>query len=388
MSPPPPADLEPQGLGALTRLEIDGFKSIEKANLDLGMLNVLIGANGAGKSNLLEALHLLNRIGEQRLADHVAGAGGASRLLHFGPKRTPTLRIRAEFEQGTNWYQCGLAWNDHDEFYFSDEECGYSGGKGYRAHSGRNPTTIPLHGLAESGLKREIDSFPEGSIAGNVRAWLRRLIRYHFHDTTREAAMKRTGPLRENEALKPDAGNLAAFLHALHSKSPTTQRAYQSIVRAVTQVAPCFEDFVFVPEGPPEDPTLRLRWRHRGSDDEFYAASLSDGTLRFMALATLLLQPRLPPIVLIDEPELGLHPAAIALLVELLRSATHRGTQIIVSTQSTTLVNQLTPEEVTVVDNQNGSTTFQRHTRENLSAWLGDYGLGDLWEKNLLGGRP
>lgn len=372
-------------LGAIKRVEIYGFKSISNASIDLEALNILIGPNGAGKSNLIGVFQFLKRIAERKLADHVARGGYASRFLHFGPKRTPSLRIRIEFESGRNWYDCELAPNAQDALYFSQERFGYSGDKGYQEHAGKTPSEITLGaGHPESKLDDEIADRPKGSIALNVKRWLTQLRLYHFHDTSSTADLKRAGPIHDNRSLNPNAGNLAAFLFTLKQTSPA---AYQSIVGAVGRIAPFFEDFSLAPDmRNPE--VIRLQWKDRASEDYFDAASLSDGTLRFICLATLLLQPTLPSIVLIDEPELGLHPAAIVLLAELLRSASKRNAQIIVSTQSTTLVNQMRPEDVLVVENQNGKSTFNRLSTEKLTGWLGDYGLGDLWEKNLLGGRP
>src|SRR2546427_3037694 len=154
----------------------------------------------------------------------------------------------------------------------------------------------------------------------------------------------------------------------------------------ITQVAPFFNDFALRPDPTPKE-SIRLEWREKGSDFPFRAAHLSDGTLRFICLATLLLQPTPPSTVLIDEPELGLHPYAITVLASLLKSASTK-TQVIVSTQSVPLVNQLQPEDILVVDRAQGQSTFRHLGSEELKDWLEDYGLGDLWEKNLFGGRP
>ena len=133
----------------------------------------------------------------------------------------------------------------------------------------------------------------------------------------------------------------------------------------------------------------RSSWngRERDSDAYFNAHSMSDGTLRFVCLATLLLQPTLPETILLDEPELGLHPYAIRVLAELLQSASAT-TQVIVSTQSVSLVNQFSPEDLLVVEREAGNTVFKRPKSEDIQNWADDYGLGDLWEKNVIGGRP
>jgi len=176
---------------------------------------------------------------------------------------------------------------------------------------------------------------------------------------------------------------LAAFLYLLQETQPDY---YRQIVETVRLVAPFFNDFVLRPNPFNED-KIQLEWQEKGSDGPFSANYLSDGTLRFICLATLLQQPNLPTTILIDEPELGLHPYAIVVLANMLRSAATQ-TQVIISTQSVPLVNQFTPEDIIVVDRQDGQSTFERRSTANLEAWLDDYGVGDLWEKNLLGGRP
>jgi predicted ATPase len=206
---------------------------------------------------------------------------------------------------------------------------------------------------------------------------------YHFRDTTQSAAVKLTGDLADNDHLRPDASNLAAFLYRLQETEPA---AFRSIIEAVRTVAPFFASFNLRPDRLNTD-KIRLEWQERGSDAYFDANALSDGTLRFIALATLLLQPWLPTTILIDEPELGLHPYAINVLADLLRSTAQR-TQVVVSTQSVTLVNQLSPEDVIVVDRAENQSVLRRLTSVEISSWLDDYALGELWEKNVLGGRP
>ena len=134
---------------------------------------------------------------------------------------------------------------------------------------------------------------------------------------------------------------------------------------------------------------IRLEWLHVGSDAYFDASSLSDGSLRFIALATLLLQPESlrPPVVLLDEPELGLHPFAITLLASMLKHAAV-DSQIIVATQSPVLLDHFEPEDVLVAERVNRATKLSRLDDDKLHAWLEDYSLGQLWEKNEFGGRP
>lgn len=133
---------------------------------------------------------------------------------------------------------------------------------------------------------------------------------------------------------------------------------------------------------------MRLEWQDKHSDIVFTGQDLSDGSLRFICLATLLLQPELPSVLLLDEPELGLHPTAIESLARLMKQAAAR-TIVIVSTQSVNLVSTCAPEDVIVVDrNEQGASTLKRLEPQQLVQWLDEYSLGELWEKNVLGGKP
>ena len=208
---------------------------------------------------------------------------------------------------------------------------------------------------------------------------------YHFHDTSDTAQIKQSTEIDDNRFLRPDASNLAAYLYLLHERQ---KPYYDNIVGTIQLIAPFFDDFELRPN--PFDPTkIKLEWREKGSDSYFDANALSDGTLRFMSLATLLLQPAdyMPSTILLDEPELGLHPYAIVVLADLLRSAATQ-VQVIISTQSVTLVNQFSPDDIIVVELIDGESIFKRLPQDEIETWLDDYGLGELWEKNVLGGRP
>ena len=361
-------------MASINQIKISGFKSIREAKLDLEPLNVLIGPNGAGKSNFIGVFKLLHRIIEQHLGVYVAEQGGANAFLHFGRKRTPKITLEFEFFGGKNSYGCELAPNVVDGLFFQHEWCGFSGrvaslGKGHGESQ-----------LLEAGGEAGDEQFAQYAL---IASHLTRCHFYHFHDTSASAGVKQTQEVSDNRFVRDDASNLAAFLYQLRQ---TSKSSYDQIVGAVRMVAPFFEDFTLAPSKLNPD-KIRLEWKEKGSDDYFNASALSDGTLRFICLATLLLQPSLPSVVLIDEPELGLHPSAITLLAELLRSASRRS-QVIVSTQSVTLVNHLTPAEIVVVEHDSDTSSFKRLNEEQLKDWVGDYGLGELWEKNLVGGRP
>lgn len=362
-------------LRRLDRIQAKGFKSIREMDLSLRQLNVLIGSNGSGKSNFISLFGLLNKLIDQQLQVAVQRWGGADAILHYGQKHTPELVIKLFF--APNAYEAVLAPGQTGSLFFAKErsfyqESGYSRPYEQVIGSGNRETEL----LDEQGR-------PRTAIARYVLDSMRSWRVYHFHDTSASAKVRQPADIHDNAALRWDASNLASFLLVLRAKHSDH---YQQIVATVRQAAPFFKDFQLRPM-PLNPQQIMLEWVEQGSDTYFNAHSLSDGTLRFICLATLLLQPNPPSTILIDEPELGLHPFAIELLADMLRSAS-LNTQVIASTQSVTLVNRLEPEDVVVVDRQDRQSTFRRLTEQDMAAWLDDYGLGDLWEKNVLGGRP
>jgi predicted ATPase len=353
----------------LDRIEVEGFKSIRQLRLDLKPLNVLIGANGAGKSNFISVFGLLRHIIEGRLQVYVAQAGGADALLHFGGKQTSELKLRLSL--GELGYDLELVPSTTDTLIFAHEQ--------YQPVLSANDIW-GIQGHREALLLGGTHRGPQPhQVLERMQGW--RV--YHFHDTSASAKVKQTGDIGDNEALRPDASNLAAFLFLLRTKHP---ESYRRIVSTIRLVAPFFNDFRLRPS-PFNEQKIQLEWSERSSDAYFNAHAFSDGTLRFICLATLLLQPNLPSLILIDEPELGLHPYAIQVLAGLVRSASEK-TQVILSTQSVSLVNQFAPEELVVVDRSNGESLFRRLSPEDTKDWLEDYSLGELWEKNVFGGRP
>lgn len=360
-------------MSQLKSLTVSGYKSIrELKDFQLRALNVLIGANGAGKSNFIGLFRLLNEINEQRLQLFVQQQGGPDALLHFSRKRTD--RIHAEFYFQKNGYKFDLVPTNDNRLIFENEYSWYAGEIYPGSYS------APLgEGHSESKLKDAKDNF-----SPYIRSALKNWRVYHFHDTGENALVKRKHAENDNIRLKPDAANLAAYLRMLKKEH---ESAYERVVDTIRLVAPFFDDFVHRP-GDPE--TVELEWTQVGNaDTPFKAHMLSDGTLRFICLATLLLQPisLLPETILIDEPELGLHPYAISVLADMFKQVAEER-QLIVSSQSVELINELCPEDVVVVDQANGASTFRRFSEQELGDWLKEYAMGELWKRNVLGGRP
>jgi predicted ATPase len=362
----------------LTQITVRGYKSIKDQTLDLRRLNVLIGGNGVGKSNLISVFGFLRRIYDGELQTYVATTGGSNGILHFGRKVTSKITVQVAFaDEGStfsNAYRLDLQPTDQDLLVFQAEKAGFQNSA---THDSPYWESLGA-GHSESSLKTS-----NSKIKGWVTDDLASYRVYHFHDTSANALVKQTGDINDNRFLQSDARNLAAYLYWMKLKYPVQLQLIEDVIR---QIAPFFDRFELSPSRNNED-KIRLEWREKGSEAYFNAHQLSDGTLRFICLVTLLLQPELPRMVLLDEPELGLHPAAINLLTELLQQAALK-TQLFVSTQSVTLVNQLQPEDVWVADRINGATEFKHLAQEDLSEWTGSYALGELWEKNIIGGRP
>jgi predicted ATPase len=158
------------------------------------------------------------------------------------------------------------------------------------------------------------------------------------------------------------------------------------VVTTIRSIAPFFDRFRLAPSQLDTN-QINLEWKERGSDLYMDAYSLSDGSLRFMALTTLLMQPHPPKTIIIDEPELGLHPMAINKLAGLMKKASIHS-QLIVSTQSVGLVSNFEPEDIITVDRKDGQSVFERLDNETLQNWLEDFSLGELWNKNVIGGQP
>jgi predicted ATPase len=362
---------------ALEKLTIKNFKSIREQTLNLGQLNIFIGGNGSGKSNLIQIFKFLREILNQNLAGYTATKGGADTLLYFGRKRSPEMEFFLEFVEGktSNAYKVTLQGTDDDALIVGKDVAYYHDKVLYP----KKPYDHAISTFSKESRLKNDNHICTRQVISDLESY--RV--YHFHDTSDTAAVKGTVEVEDNRVLKPQAENLAAFLYWMQQRKPDHFANVQDTIR---QIAPFFEQFRLAPRGLDES-KIRLEWKEKGSDAYFNASSLSDGTLRFISLATLLLQPALPAVVLLDEPELGLHPAAVTLLANLLSSAATR-TQVLVATQSVTLVNQFEPESVWTVDRDDNQSVFRHLKGEDMTAWLDDYALGELWEKNILGARP
>jgi predicted ATPase len=350
----------------LNQLSISGYKTFKQLhNFELRPLNILIGPNGAGKSNFIDFLIFLKEIIFQRMQLYVNKKGGADAHLYLGPKET--RHITGSFITNNYEYKFSLEPTVDNRLIFFNESI----------VENRNQLIIDK-GHNESKLKE-----CSNRLANIVYDVISQFTAYHFHDTCETAYIRRQHTIRDNEKLRSDGQNLAAFLFHLKNNY---QDHYHLIVDTIQIVAPFFNDFMLRPKLQTNgDQLIELEWSQKNTDYPFHPSQLSDGTLRFIALLTALLQPEPSPVMLFDEPELGLHPDALNVLAGVFKQAS-LNTQIIVATQSDILLNSFDAEDVIIVDRVNGASTLRRLNTKDLEEWLTNYTMGELWQKNMLEG--
>lgn len=352
-------------------LTLQGYKSIKLLSLQLNDVNILIGANGAGKSNFISAFKLLNEMYHKRLQFYTQNKSPDS-FLHFGKKHTE--KIYFQFKFALNAYSFTLFANAENKLMIEKEEVVFDG---------------PYFGLKRETIGENLE---EANISEAKKISYKAMIPYlksidkwkiyHFHDTSDTSKMKGKSASNDNLVFKQDASNLAPYLKMLCDKH---KEYYEQIVASIQIVAPFFGGFIFR-----DEEYIQLEWFDKmDRDTPFKAHHLSDGTLRFIALATLFLQPfdLMPDTIIVDEPELGLHPFALAVLSELIKGVGGKK-QVIISSQSVELINYFEPQDIIVVDKEDNQSVFKRLDFDDLKTWLEEYSLGELWNKNIIGGRP
>lgn len=372
--------------GALNKITVRGFTSIKDLDaFELGDLNVIIGANGAGKSNFIQIFRMLMAMTQKNLTKFILERGGADNFLFGGPKITAKITMEFEFAslsenaQGPISYRFELTPTAEERFLIAEE---------------RKDGTTPWRTYGSPGAESRVcDLRNESSSAGrwddvgySVYESISNWMVYHFHDTSASAPMRRSEILEDNDKLRGDAANIAPFLLTLREHEMYSTH-YKNILNAIRLVIPFFDDFRLDRQKFGEAEKVRLSWQQKGSSFPMQPYHLSDGSIRFICLATALLQPNPPSTIIIDEPELGLHPAAIVLLSELIQAAA-KHTQVIVATQSPALIDQFSIEDIIVMNREHGASTFKRLKEKDFSVWLHDYSVGELWSKNVLTGGP
>ena len=363
-------------------LEIRGYKSVSFDNplsITLGDINILLGANGAGKSNIISFFKMLSYMMSGRFEEYVARTGSNQTFLHFGSKKTPLITAKLKFEssQAYDEYSFTLTTATPNRLIIKDETITYE-----RKDNKYTPKTIQLKSnFTESGLVDRKDK-----IAMTIRNILDRGCKvYQFHDSSAEGPLRQASPVNSANYLQAEGNNLASFLYLLKQDYPDE---YKRIVSYVKMIVPQFRDFYLEPK----NNYVSLNWVDTSLNDYvFNSNQLSDGSIRFIALATLLLQPAdtIPGVIIIDEPELGLHPYAIDQLAEMIKDASLHA-QIIIATQSPALIDNFDIDNITIIerDEDKGYTVANKPDKEELKEWLEEYSNSELWNKNVIGGRP
>ena len=364
----------------LDRITIRGFKTIaELEDFEPGSLTALIGPNGVGKSNFIAFFRMMSwaLADPDNLRLFIGERGGASKLLHDGPIRTREIEaeLTIRTDAGENQYNFRLFYAADDQLIFADEQ--------YRFSRAGSVTPAPWRSAGAGHRGPQLLTLAvSDDTARVIRTLLRRIVVYQFHNTSDTARIRTKWNVNDDRYLKEDGANLAPVLYRLRE---TNRGYYQRIVDTVRLILPFFSDFVLEPDGY----SLLLQWRERNSDEVFSVSQASDGMLRVLALVALLLQPEadLPDVMILDEPELGLHPYATTIIGGLISAAATR-IQVILATQSMALIDCFDPEDVVVVEREGRGSVFRRLSSEALDVWLEDYSLSELWEKNVIGGRP
>jgi predicted ATPase len=362
----------------IERIDIHNYKSIRDADIDLRMLNILIGPNGAGKSNFISFFDLTRHMLEQRLGSYLLEHGGIDSMLYRGRKNSDSISALIDFENRNAFTfklrptQGPKAYIEYTKDFFNN-----------RNLSDKQYTESWNPHIWDSNVEESQILNKSQWRAGYLRNFLNSFTVYHFHDTSLSSPMRQLSRIGDNEYLRHDGSNLAAFLYRLKNKDA---KAYNLIEGTIRAIAPYFKEFKLIPNKIMEG-YIGLEWEERDTDMYLDATNFSDGTLRFIALATLLLQPDAPETIIIDEPELGLHPAAMVKLAAMIKKASVN-TQIIIATQSVALINNFSIDDLIVVGRNDNQSAFYRLNQEDFSQWLEEYSVGELWEKNIIGGRP
>ena len=393
-------------------IEIERFRSFRHVELDIPSLAVLIGPNGSGKSNFLDLLFLMAEAARGGLAEGVASRGGFDNLafkgdpgdiflaLRFQPKGvfeeekdaiTFKLKLkkvgpncRVWFEQVSKAPRLPFHHAPLMVMHRDKDGCMFRSIKtGMREEVVENEEGKALESDSELAISQVKDQEKYPTPYKLLRL-LQEWTLYENINVGFDAPVRQPSLLRPTMRLAPKGNNLASVLYSMQQQHPAIWKEIEEILETAYAN---FHSITFPPEG--GDGKVLLRWWERPYEKEsgFSANLLSDGTLKFLCLIAILKSPDPPPLVCIDEPELGLHPDWIKLVAELMQSAASR-TQLVVTTHSPQLVAKLSPDQVIVAEKVDGETQLKRLSEEKLKNWLEEFNLGDLWVAGHFGGRP
>lgn len=380
-----------------SNLQVDGFRRLQKLELPLRPLNVLIGANGVGKTSVLEVMSLLSASATGRLQDTLSAAGGLGSVMTLGRPDPMRLHLTMPVEQAEpieyefTLVAGGLGYSlpeerltqrrpgtDGKDPFFKFIDSRHRDIRYFDTDAGKLVRPTWDHKPLETSLSQVPKMFREPE---RFRELLASSSLYHALDVSPRAAVRLPQPMQPAPLPGPDGENLMSCLYFLRE---TERHRFDAVEDTLRVVFPNFDRLDFPPAAAG---SLTMAWRDKQYAKPLYPHQLSEGTLRFLWLVTLLQSPELPTVTLIDEPEVSLHPEMLRLLAGLFREASSR-TQLIVATHSERLVGFLQPAELLVCDlDEAGTATITRADDLDLEGWLAEYSLDQLWRLGRLGGR-
>ena len=384
-------------MNTFERLTIQGFRRLFSAEVEMRPLTVMIGANGVGKSSFLEIFSLLAASAKGQLQSKISELGGLGQILTLDRADSVSISLLMPIENQKpinysleiatkgQFYEIGsetliqqrnpdapqpfksIESRGLDVKYFNPED-----GKLQRPNWQHNPYETSLAQVPK--MYREPETFRQNLASCSFyKAW--------------ELNLAPQSPIRLPQSMRPatlpgsKGEDLVSCLYYLRE---TDRNRFEIIEDTLAAAFPDFERLSFPPVAAG---TLAMTWKERNFSDPFYMHQLSEGTLRFLWLITLLQSRDLTAVTLIDEPEVSLHPELLQLLADAMREASQR-TQLIVTTHSDRLIGFLKPKEVLVCNAEDGLTTLAWADSIDLEHWLKDYSLDQLWAMNIIGGRP
>lgn len=376
------------------QLSIQGFRRLRDVRLDLRPLSVMIGANGTGKTSVLDVLSLLASSAQGKLSSSISELSGLANVLTYDRAADLELAITMEVP-GHEPLEYSLWLRPQGIAHVVREEMLKQKRKSYSApflHINSHESDVKYydpekkkllhptweHNPLETSLAQVPKMFQEPE---NFRRRLASSTFYHVLNVDPRSPVRLPQSIGPAELPGRNGEDLVSCLFYL---SQTDRHRFEAIEDSLRAAFPRFERLDFPPVAAG---TLGLAWRERGFSKALYTHQLSEGTLRFLWLTTLLQSPGLTALTLLDEPEVSLHPELLSLLADQLREASQR-TQLIIATHSDTLIRFLDPGEVVVLDStEDGMTTLTRADELDLGEWLKDYSLDELWRNGRIGAR-
>lgn len=381
-------------MSIIHQIRIRGFRRLENVDLQVKPFMVLIGANGVGKSSLLDAFTLLSASASGKLNESMSRLGGITSLLTRDRAEELSLSVDMDVP-GRRPLEYELHLKPQSSGYSIPREVLRQSREGYSQpfkHIDSIGSDIRYYEIDESRLVRpDWDHNPlETSLAQvpkmfrqpeDMRRILATATQYHVLDVGPRAPVKLPQGMKPATLPGSDGGDLVPYLYYLRE---TDRDRFDAIIDTLHAAFPGFESLSFPPVAAG---MLSLTWKEKSFRKPLYMSELSEGTLRFLWLASLLQSPALSTITMIDEPEVSLHPELLSLLADLMREASKR-TQLIVATHSDRFIRFLCPEEVVVMDmNEEGGTTATWADSMDLDQWLSEYSMDEVWSMGRMGGR-